>query len=336
MKKASKDGGAVAVAEPFADVKTDAKVSGKQRKERAPRKELIPYERKKRLVGWLFMIHWLIGMAIIFLFPLFKSLQYSLTKIYLPSGGQTNIILAPVGLKHYLELFMGTSVSTFMQSLTTTISNMIYQVPVIVIFSLFMAIMLNQKFIGRIFVRATFFLPVIVASGIVISIMQGDQLQQAMRSQTSVSTLFSTTFMDTLLREAEIRGDIIGIITGTVDAMFNLIWKSGIQILIFLAGLQTISASMYEAAKMEGATSWEIFWKITFPMISPMTVLNLVYTIIDSFRDYSNPVIKLIAEQSSKLAIEMSMAMSWTYFALVGLIIAIVYLVINKFVFYQV
>ncbi len=320
------------VAEP---VEEKPAKKAKKVKEPKMRKELIPYERKKRIVGWAFMIHWIIGMFAIFLYPLFQSLYYSIMKMTFETvEGVSKTIFQPVGLKHYFDLFI--SNAEFLPQLTTTLKNMIYQVPVIVIFSLFMAIMLNQKFLGRLIVRATFFLPVIVASGVVISIMQGDQLQQALRSQSSVNTLFSTTFMDTLLREANMGSELINIVTGTVDSMFNLIWKSGIQILIFLAGLQTISTSMYEAAKMEGATAWEIFWKITFPMISPMTILNLVYTIIDTFRDYSNPIIKMISDASSNLQIEQSMAMSWTYFLMVGAIIAIVYAIINKFVFYQV
>jgi ABC-type sugar transport system permease subunit len=213
---------------------------------------------------------------------------------------------------------------------------MIYQVPVIVIFSLFIAIILNQKFFGRTFVRATFFLPVIIASGVVISIIKGDFLSQAMMSTTSVSHLFSTTFLNSLLSESGIPYSLTSLITTTVDNMFELIWKSGIQILIFLAGLQTIHVSQYEAAKIEGATGWEIFWKITFPMISPITILNVMYTIIDSFRDYSNPVINQIATSTQQLKLEFSLAMSWSYFAFVIFVIACVYVVINRYVFYQV
>ena len=91
-----------------------------------------------------------------------------------------------------------------------------------------------------------------------------------------------------LLYETGINMTLINSVTAIVDSLFELIWKTGIQQLIFLAGLQTINASMYEVAKIEGATGWETFWKVTFPMISPMLLINIIYTLIDSFTDYSN------------------------------------------------
>lgn len=125
-------------------------------------------------------------------------------------------------------------------------------------------------------------------------------------------------------------------LTGVVDSLFALIWKSGIQIIIFLAGLQTIADSMYEAAKIEGATGWETFWKITFPMISPMIILNLIFTIIDSFTDYNNVVMKYINEQQIGMRLAYSSTLGWIYFLMVAVIIVMVYLIINKRVFYQV
>ena len=150
------------------------------------------------------------------------------------------------------------------------------------------------------------------------------------------SQLFKTEFLQSLLLESGFGESFVSGLTDLVDGIFGLIWKSGIQILVFLAALQTIPESMYEASKMEGATGWEIFWKITFPMISPMILLNLIYTIIDSFTDYSNVVMLYINTFAENMQMSISSAMSWSYFLIVLVLIAAVYAFVNKRVFYQV
>ena len=121
-----------------------------------------------------------------------------------------------------------------------------------------------------------------------------------------------------------------------VDSIFELIWKSGIQTLLFLAALQTISPSMYEAAKMEGGTAWENFWKITFPMVSPTILINLIYSIIDNFSDYSNQVVTYINSFSQQAMFEYSSALTWVYALLMLAFVALVYVVVNRFVYYEV
>ena len=121
-----------------------------------------------------------------------------------------------------------------------------------------------------------------------------------------------------------------------VDSIFELIWKSGIQTLLFLAALQTISPSLYEAAKMEGGTAWENFWKITFPMVSPTILINLIYSIIDNFSDYSNQVVTYINSFSQQAMFEYSSALTWVYALLMLAFVALVYVVVNRFVYYEV
>lgn len=241
------------------------------------KKHVMPYESKKSLAGFLFVSIWVIGFIFFFLLPFLQSVRYSFSDIVLnPNGGYT---LNFIGWKNYIKAF--TTDAEFLPAVFSSLGAMLYQVPIIVLFSLFVAIILNQKFVGRTFVRGIFFIPIIVANGVILSIMNGDVLSQTIMQGSSSSTLFQSEFLYELMFKSGMSQEFVNGLTGVVDSLFALIWKSGIQIIIFLAGLQTIADSMYEAAKIEGATGWETFWKITFPMISPMIILNLIFTIID-------------------------------------------------------
>ena len=296
------------------------------------KKHVMPYESKKSLAGFLFVSIWVIGFIFFFLLPFLQSVSYSFSDIVLnPNGGYT---LNFIGWKNYIKAF--TTDAEFLPAVFSSLGAMLYQVPIIVLFSLFVAIILNQKFVGRTFVRGIFFIPIIVANGVILSIMNGDVLSQTIMQGSSSSTLFQSEFLYELMFKSGMSQEFVNGLTGVVDSLFALIWKSGIQIIIFLAGLQTIADSMYEAAKIEGATGWETFWKITFPMISPMIILNLIFTIIDSFTDYNNVVMKYINEQQIGMRLAYSSTLGWIYFLMVAVIIVMVYLIINKRVFYQV
>ena len=296
------------------------------------KKHVMPYESKKSLAGFLFVSIWVIGFIFFFLLPFLQSVRYSFSDIVLnPNGGYT---LNFIGWKNYIKAF--TTDAEFLPAVFSSLGAMLYQVPIIVLFSLFVAIILNQKFVGRTFVRGIFFIPIIVANGVILSIMNGDVLSQTIMQGSSSSTLFQSEFLYELMFKSGMSQEYVNGLTGVVDSLFALIWKSGIQIIIFLAGLQTIADSMYEAAKIEGATGWETFWKITFPMISPMIILNLIFTIIDSFTDYNNVVMKYINEQQIGMRLAYSSTLGWIYFLMVAVIIVMVYLIINKRVFYQV
>lgn len=296
------------------------------------KKHVMPYESKKSLAGFLFVSIWVIGFIFFFLLPFLQSVRYSFSDIVLnPNGGYT---LNFIGWKNYIKAF--TTDAEFLPAVFSSLGAMLYQVPIIVLFSLFVAIILNQKFVGGTFVRGIFFIPIIVANGVILSIMNGDVLSQTIMQGSSSSTLFQSEFLYELMFKSGMSQEFVNGLTGVVDSLFALIWKSGIQIIIFLAGLQTIADSMYEAAKIEGATGWETFWKITFPMISPMIILNLIFTIIDSFTDYNNVVMKYINEQQIGMRLAYSSTLGWIYFLMVAVIIVMVYLIINKRVFYQV
>ena len=299
------------------------------RSQRMPRHST--YERRKARVGFVFIIPWIIGTVFFFFRPLVESMMYSLGAYEITDTGYT---IRLTGFSHYIEIF--TEDANYVRNLTDALKNMALQVPVILIFSLFMAILLNQKFVGRTAARAVFFLPIIIGNGVILSIINGDVFAQSMSASSEVSHMFQSTFLGTLLLESGMNQELVTMATGLVDSVFQLIWKSGIQILIFIAALQTVSDSMYEVPKIEGATGWETFWKVTFPIISPMIVVNMIYTVIDSFVDLDNPVMAQIDSLSQQMLIELSSAMAWFYFLVVLLLIGLIYLLVNRRVFYQV
>ena len=130
--------------------------------------------------------------------------------------------------------------------------------------------------------------------------------------------------------------DVIDVLIPFAYSIFTLVWSSGVPILMFLASLQTVPGALYEVAEIEGASGWEAFWKITFPSISPMLLMNTVYIIADYFTTSSNPVIRMINEQTANMRFEYASGLSWMYFIVVGAIIAVVLALIDRYVVYTV
>lgn len=288
-------------------------------------------ERKRSLAGFLFVLPWVIGFWGFFLRPLLSSALYSVSDISILTDG---VYLQYKGFDAYYDAFF--TDLYFVQRLTAQLGTMLWQVPVIVAFSLFMAVIMNGKFKGRGLVRTVFFLPVIVGSGVVMSIMNGDAISNAIASGTRSSMLFQTSGIDAILLDFGIGRELVNALMGIIDGIFTLAWKSGLQILLFMSGLLSISGSLYESARVEGATKWDMFWKITFPMISPVLILNVIYTIIDNFADYSNTVMQYIYTFVKSLNLGYSSALSMITFVIMMTIIGIAYVIINKRVVYAV
>lgn len=304
----------------------------------------IPYERKKHLYGYGFIAFWLIGTVWLFVIPVITSLAYSfsratmLVKAEALEAGYTSagIYLEWNNFANYIKAFAGDPL--FPRYLVESIGEIIPQAFVIMIFSLFIAIVLNQKFRGRTLARAIFFLPVLIATGPIITVINGDMASQGISGATQFSALFKTDLVSELMNFVgiyNINPDFTKFIEDLTSDILNLVWNSGIQILIFLSALQNIPPSAKEAANMEGATSWEFFWKITFPMISPMILANLIYTIIDAFVSTDNKVMNMVLQQSRFGDYGYSAAMAWIYFVIIGAILGIVVLIVNRFVYYE-
>ena len=286
------------------------------------------YESKKRLAGLLFILPWAIGFVFLFLRPIISSMLYSVTDATIAQNMKGEFI----GFTNYIGAF--TNDPDFVQYLTEEIGNFFTNTPLILCFSLFMAVILNQKFRGRTIIRAIFFIPVICGSGVILQIMSGDAMSQSVISGDRSSMLFQSTALNELLRDMGLSSDLVNTMTDIVSNIFNLTWKSGLQIVLFIAGLNAIPGHLYEAANVEGATAWEAFWKITLPMVSPFIILNLTYTVIDNFTDYSNQVMTYILDFGKRLEFSYSSTLSWIYFFIIAVVIAVVYLIINRRITY--
>ena len=232
---------------------------------------------------------------------------------------------------------------------STGIRQLLLEVPAIVIFSLFLAVILNEKMVGRAAFRAILFVPVILQTGLIAEIDAANTLLASMNDTSSgittggggaaeeaVTGVLSTDDLSWLFANLSVGSDMITYVTQLINNIYDIINRSGVQMLIFLAGLQSISPAIYESCEIDGATAWETFWKITVPMISPMILVNAVYTVIDAFTSSSNDVMAYINTVYSKAGGNvLSAAMSWMYFLLVIACIGIVVAVLSAFVFYQ-
>lgn len=318
----------------------------KPREEKKIKESKISYERKKGLYGYGFVALWLVGVIYMFIIPLGQSLWYSLCRTELVSQPE---IIEQYGMTgpgiytewndfgNYKKAF--TENPDYPQNLVTSLTETAYTVPLVLVFSLFVALLLNDKFKGRTLARAIFFLPVLIATGPVLQVINGDMLAQGVGDASQFSALFKADFVEDFLQFMGLSNisqqlaDTVSEITGTI---LNLIWDSGIQILIFISALQQIPVSAKEAASMEGATGWEFFWKITFPTISPMIFANLIYTVIDAFVKSDNPVMQQVMSYARAWEYGFSAAMAWAYFAIVAAILGIISAVVSRFIFYQV
>ena len=312
-------------------------------KAKAPKKRKIAsLDKRKARVGWIFVLPFIIGFLFVYLPILKDSLYLSLCEMNIvKNGGYT---LEFVGFENYGEALFGLYGTEYIETLLSGIGSLIFEVPAILLFSLFMAILLNQKMMGRAAFRAIFFLPVVLATGIMETI-ENQNILGAYMGETSgiddgsgssaADSIVSAMDIESLFASMKVGTELVKYVVDIINNIYGIVNRSGVQMLIFLAGLQSISPAIYEACKIDGATGWETFWKVTFPMISPMILVNAVYTIIDSFTTESNTVMSYISTITNKVGDEVSTAMSWIYFLIVVLILLVVAGVMSMFVFYQ-
>lgn len=344
VQRVSAHNTAAAAALNAANEEVDIRRKGGEKAQVKIKTTKIPYEKKKGLYGYGFIALWFIGTLWLFIMPVLTSLWYSLcnTKL-LDKAGALEVGMTSAGIYTEWNGFYNftkafTIDTTFLPKLGTALGEILPNTIVIMIFSLFIAVILNQKFRGRTLARAVFFLPVLIATGPVISVINGDMTSQGVSDAAQFSTLFKTDLVTELMEFLGIYNlnqTFTDIIKDITSGVLNLVWNSGIQILIFLSALQTIPPSAKEAASIEGATAWEFFWKITFPYISPMILSNLVYTVIDAFVSTDNVVMKYVLAQSRNWEYGYSAALAWIYFAIVGACLGIICVIINRFVYYE-
>lgn len=296
---------------------------------------------RKALSGWLFVLPFVIGILFVYAPIVFDSIQISLSDYTLLPG---RMELEWNGFANYKYLFAKDGDPYFSITIVDGIKDLLLQIPAIVIFSLFMAIILNQKMTGRAAFRAIFFLPVILSTGIIDSIDTKSAFMQAVsESQGGVDNntgeesggIMSAMDLEAMLSGIKIGTELVTYVVSLVNNIFDIVSRSGVQMLIFLSGLQSISPAIYESCEVEGASAWETFWKITLPMISPMILVNAIYTVIDAFTAADNRVMIYIEKIYSQSKFAISSAMSWVYVGVVLLFIILVALIMKTVVFYQ-
>lgn len=295
-------------------------------------KKLVGLQKRKAIAGYLFISPFIIGFLVFMLRPFFQSLYMSFCDVQLGPGKFDQIW---TGIENFKYIF--TVDPNFVDTLGTELLRMMIYSVAIMVFSFFVALILNQKFGGRALVRAIFFLPVILSSGVVLGIESNNQLmaEVAKMVEDATSNIDITVTLQEVLRTAGVATRAYEKLFEVIDNIYDVAISSGIQIIIFLSGLQTISSSMYEAADIEGCTKWESLWKITFPMISSMFLVNWIYTIIDFCMRSDNEVIDQIQTvMIGQLYYGRGSAMSWVYFVAVMAFTGITSLAISKGVYY--
>lgn len=299
------------------------------------KKRKLTLASKNAITGYLFILPFIIGFLAFLVVPLCESLRMSFSDVEInPSAG--GFTMNYIGLKMYNNAI--NIDPEFKIKLIENLKNILFDLPATLIFSFFVALLLNQTFKGRGFVRAIFFMPVILSSGVIVGIEYNNELLASMKDvmeHTSNASSITTVLQDMLVVEGSQSAHFFGVVFDMINHVYNIAIQSGIQIIIFLSGLQTISTSMYEAAKIEGCTAWECFWKITLPMVSSLILVNIIYTIIDYFCRSDNQVMDYISTTMiSEMQYDLSAAMAWIYFICCMAIIGVISLIISKKVYY--
>ena len=294
--------------------------------------KLAGLQKRKALSGYLFILPFIIGFLVFMIKPLFQSLYMSFCTVELGSGNFNPIW---TGLENFQYAFAVDP--EFNRLLVEEITRMMIYSVAIIVFSFFVALVLSQKFHGRALVRAIFFLPVILSSGVILGLETDNQLMATLATQIEETTqnISITGALEEILRTAGVGVRAFEKVFEIIDNIYDVAIASGIQIIIFLSGLQTIPSSMYEAADIEGCTKWESLWKITFPMISSMFLVNWIYTVIDFCMRSDNEVIeKIQVVMIDQMKYGRASAMSWVYFVLILAFIGVTALLISKEVYY--
>ncbi|MBR3813199.1 MAG: sugar ABC transporter permease [Spirochaetaceae bacterium] len=300
------------------------------------KKKKIGLTRHRARLGYAFISPFIIGFIFFMIKPLYQSLTMSLSAVDVSVNG---FVMEWNNYGNYIRAF--TVDPEFNRLLLTSIATMFYRSLATIVFSFFVALLLNQKFKGRALVRSIFFLCVILSSGVLVGLEYNNallsQLKATIEEQGNSNTI--TVVLEEILVSNTggvngVSGKLFKTLFEIIDSIYDVAMASGIQIIIFLSGLQNIPPSMYEAADMEGCTSWERLWKITVPMVSPLLSVCWVYTIIDFFTKTDNAIMKKINDvMIGQLNYGFSSALAWIYFIVVMALIGLTSLLISKVVY---
>lgn len=305
---------------PEKEIAIAPKKPKKQEKNPHDKKRITRRKLRDWMYGYIFIAPWIVGILVFFVKSMISSLQYSVHKIIMDNGVQMS------ALEHWYDNYA--SVFALETDLPTTLGSfaisLVLQVPIIISFSLIIALLLNGKMRCRSLFRMIFFLPVIIATGPVMSMLTA-------QGAATVPMMSDGSLLNLL---AGLPAFLLDPITELFNSLILILWNSGIQILIFLSGLQKVSTTMYEAAKIDGANGWETFWKITLPTVKPIILLNAIYTVVSLATGGTNEIIELIYSATYTTpwtkGYSYGMAFSWIYTAIIGVILAVVFLLLKE------
>jgi len=277
----------------------------------------LSIEKKKKIEGLVLVSPFILGVLLFFVYPLFTTIRLSFGELDRIEGFH----IRWAGFKNYIEIL--TVDHNFVPMFLQVIKNVFTQVPLIIVFSLIMAILVNKDIRGRGFFRAAFFMPFLLGSGIVF-----EQIV-AMGAINQFLTVESIGIsQDTI---ASLGSQAVTLINTFFQVITTVLWNTGVQTLLFLSALQGISESLYESAKVDGANAWEVFWKITLPMVKPIMLVNIIYSLCNSFTDISNPIIKYTQQRAFvDLKYPESAAIGVLYLLFVLLLVGLVFLILGK------
>ncbi|MCF7925328.1 MAG: sugar ABC transporter permease [Candidatus Izimaplasma sp.] len=280
------------------------------------------YKRQKILWAGIFLAPWIIGFLTLFLVPLYRSLRYSFYELVPTPEG---IMSTFVGIQNYLYAFNEhvTATSSFKVELIQTTGDALINIPVLLIFSLFIAVMLNMEFKGRALVRAIFFIPVILNSAAVSSALGGGEAVAQILEEQGIDQIFDLEYY---LIQTGMMPWLIAFIVGLIDRIYAILSLAGVPILLFLASIQSVPKHLYEAARIEGATPYENFWLITLPNVSPHIITVTVYALVDTF--LTSSVSRIISDElNNPEHWGESAAMGWIYVSTIITILLILAIV---------
>lgn len=281
-------------------------------------------DRRNSRNGFLFVLPWLIGFILFFFTPMLQSVLFSFSDVSITTGG---FDLKFVGLGNFKYALYESP--EYMNNLLDSLSQFGYQIPIILIISLIIAVVLNPKFKGRTFFRSLYFIPVIVATGVVMNYLSGNSSLEEMRNaESAAQTAFSSGIIDfeSIFKQMGIPDSTAGLIFSYVNEIFDLVWQCGVHIVLFISGLQSIPEQLYEVSKVEGASKWEEFWYITIPSLGNTIVLVVIYAVIEFCISANNAVVsQAYTVLLNQQIYGKSSAMLWLYFCVVAVIVSVVF-----------
>lgn len=296
----------------------------------------LKYKHKRVLDGLGFIMPWLIGFILFFIIPIVNSLRMSFSEVFI-SG--TELGYKFKGIENFKYAFTGDE--NFVPHLSEALLELAINVPIILVCSFFFALILKQDFKGNTVMKIVFFLPVILGNGVFalyqteLMTAQGVTVEAIQSESQSALGSFTSSGLLQFMSDAGLPQAVLKYLTVPIERIYELMSKSGVQTFIFLSALKGVSPSLYEAAHVEGCSAWDSFWKITLPMVSPMIIVNVVYSLVDSFAAEDNTLLNYIYDIGfTKTQFGLSSAMSWIFFVILGVIVAVILWVLNKRIVY--